>query len=37
MDKVALLAELRALAADVPDFAAYSPSSRIYLESFLSG
>jgi len=32
MDKVALLAELRALAANVPDFATYSPSSRLHLE-----
>jgi hypothetical protein len=32
MDKVALLAELRALAADAPDFATYSPSSRLHLE-----
>lgn len=32
MDKVALLAELRALAHDVPDFGTYSPSSRIHLE-----
>jgi hypothetical protein len=32
MDKVALLAELRALAADVSDFATYSPSSRLHLE-----
>jgi hypothetical protein len=32
MDKVALLAELRALATDAPDFATYSPSSRLHLE-----
>jgi len=32
MDKVVLLAELRALADGIPDFAVYSPSSRIYLE-----
>jgi hypothetical protein len=32
MDQVALLSELRTLANDVPNFAAYSPSSRIYLE-----
>lgn len=32
MDKVALLAELRSLAADVPDFTSYSPSSRLHLE-----
>jgi hypothetical protein len=32
MDKVVLLAELRALADKVPDFSSYSPSSRPHLE-----
>ena len=32
MDKAALLAELRALAAAPPDFATYAPSSRAHLE-----
>ena len=32
MDKVALLAELKAVAANVPDFEAYTPSSRSHLE-----
>lgn len=32
MDKVALLAELRALSENAPDFGAYSPSSRPHLE-----
>ena len=32
MDKVALLTELKAVAANVPDFKAYTPSSRPHLE-----
>jgi hypothetical protein len=32
MDKVVLLAELRAMANDVPDFNSYTPSSRDHLE-----
>jgi hypothetical protein len=31
MDKVAILAELKALANDVPDFASYEPTSRAHL------